>query len=350
MTDRAAKDRYFMKRALALAKNALGYTSPNPIVGAVIVKNGRIIGSGWHHKAGAPHAESEAIRSLRSPGMAKNATLYVTLEPCSSFGRTPPCCDAIIQLGFKRVVIGCPDPNPKHAGRGIGLLREYGIEVTCPVEEAACLELNKAFFKWITVNRPYVLLKMAETLDGRIATAGGSSRWITGDDAARKRVRELRLWSDAILAGAETFRLDHPQLTARDDDGNVLKEPVRYVASHHAETIQGTPGFKTVSLDGKSAWDHFLKGLGQKEILSLLIEGGGEVAASALHAGIVDEVEFHVAPKLLGGRNSRPCVGGDDPQTISEAIPLTRMNVHRLGKNLRINAIPQQQTDSEERS
>ena len=181
----AETDRMFMRRAVRLAKNAEGMTSPNPIVGAVLVKNGRKIGEGWHRKAGCPHAEIEALRSLKQPGAAKGATLYVTLEPCSTSGRTPPCCDAIIAAGIRRVVIGSLDPNPRHAGRGVGILRDHGIEVETDVLRDVCRELNTAFFQWITTKRPYVLLKMAQTLDGRIATESGSSKWVTGDEAAR---------------------------------------------------------------------------------------------------------------------------------------------------------------------
>ena len=333
-------DNFYMKHAIRLAKRAFGMTSPNPLVGAVIVKNGRIIGEGWHKRCGCPHAEVEAIRSLRDPAQAEGATIYVTLEPCSTFGRTPPCCEAIIEHKFKRVVIGGIDPNPKHAGAAVTRLQECGIEVMTGVEQKACEALNTAFFHWITAKRPFVLLKMAETLDGKIATASGSSQWITGDDAARKRVRELRLWCDAIAAGSETFRLDHPALTARDAAGNVLKTPRRFIATHQ---MTAPEGFETFSADTADEWNVFLDRLGAENITALLIEGGGELAASALKAGIVDQIEFHIAPKLLGGRNSRSSVAGADPATVAEAMMLDNMKVRKLGRNLLITATPRKE-------
>lgn len=335
-----AADIVFMNRAVRLAKRAFGMTSPNPLVGAVIVKNGRIIGEGWHKRCGGPHAEVEAIRSLRKPALAEGATIYVTLEPCSTFGRTPPCCEAIIEHKFKRVVIGCIDPNPRHAGRAVARLQECGIEVVTGVAQKACEALNTAFFHWITTKRPFVLLKMAETLDGKIATASGSSQWITGDDAARKRVRELRLWCDAIAAGAETFRLDHPALTARDRDGKILKTPRRFIATHRPPAPEG---FETFSADTAEEWNAFLDRLGAENVTALLLEGGGELAASALKAGIVDQIEFHIAPKLLGGRNSRTSVAGEDPAAISEALLLDHMKVRKLGRNLLVTATPRKE-------
>ena len=326
-------DSFYMKHAVRLAKRAFGMTSPNPLVGAVIVKNGRIIGEGWHKRCGGPHAEVEAIRSLRKPAQAEGATIYVTLEPCSTFGRTPPCCEAIIEHKFKRVVIGGIDPNPKHAGAAVSRLQECGIEVVTGVEQKACEALNVAFFHWITTKRPFVLLKMAETLDGRIATVSGSSQWITGDDAARKRVRELRLWCDAIAAGSETFRLDHPALTARDAAGNVLKTPRRFLATHQNIAPEG---FETFAADTAEEWNAFLDRLGAENITSLLIEGGGELAASALAADAVDYVEFHIAPKLLGGRDSRPVLGGESPEFMSLARKLYKVTTEQYGEDIAV--------------
>ena len=206
----------YMPQALELAKLAWGRTSPNPMVGALIVKHDRIIGRGYHRKAGTPHAEINALADCRhSPA---GATLYVTLEPCSTYGRTPPCTDAIIKAGISRVVIGCLDPNPKHAGKGVEILRRAGIEVEYPVLEEECLRLNEAFFKWITTGTPFVLLKMAMTLDGKIATVDGDSQWVTGV-GAREEVQVLRQWADAIMVGGETARRDHPALTVRNEIG-----------------------------------------------------------------------------------------------------------------------------------
>ena len=331
------QDVKWMRRALRLAQRGLGGVSPNPLVGAVIVKNGVLLGEGWHERPGSPHAEINALASLRSPRSARGATIYVTLEPCCTFGRTPPCCDALLSAGFARVVAGCVDPNPQHAGRGLERLRSAGVDVTEGVCRAACEELNESFFKWIRTKRPFVLLKMAETLDGRIATASGSSRWITGPEA-RKRVMRLRLWADAVLAGANTWRLDSPSFTARTPGGAVLKTPRRFIASRTALSLP--EGWETVRLDSAMDWDAFLARLGAENVTSILIEGGGELASSALRAGAVDKAEFHIAPKILGGRGSRPSVGGADPESIGEALELKKMRVHRAGSDWIVTGYP----------
>ena len=248
----------WMKKALRLAEKGLGTTSPNPMVGAVIVKDGRIFGQGWHVRAGEGHAEVNAIRGAAG-GNLKGATIYVTLEPCSSWGRTPPCTDAIIKAGIGRVVIGCLDPNPKHAGRCIPIFQEHHIEVAGPVCEAECRKINEAFFRWITAKKPFVLLKLAETLDGRIATENGSSQWITGE-AARKHVQKLRRWADAVMAGAETYRKDAPRFTVRGRDGKVLKTPRRIIVTHTPEKFLPYPdGWEFVSLDTREKWEAFLE-------------------------------------------------------------------------------------------
>lgn len=331
------QDVRWMRRALRLAQRGLGTVSPNPLVGAVIVKNGVLLGEGWHERPGSPHAEINALASLRSPRSARGATIYVTLEPCCTFGRTPPCCDALLSAGFARVVAGCVDPNPNHAGRGLERLRSAGVDVTEGVCREACEELNESFFKWIRTKRPFVLLKMAETLDGRIATASGSSRWITGPEA-RKRVMRLRLWADAVLAGANTWRLDSPSFTARTPEGTVLKTPRRFIASRNALSLPD--GWESVRLDSAADWDAFLARLGGENVTSILIEGGGELAASALRAGAVDKAEFHIAPKILGGRLSRPSVGGPDPESIGEALELEKMRVRRAGCDWIVTGYP----------
>ena len=203
----------YMRRALALAAKAWGRTTPNPMVGAVAVRAGRVVGEGFHPKAGEPHAEVHAL--LAAGEAARGATLYVTLEPCSTSGRAPPCTAAIIRAGIARVVAATADPNPKHAGQGFEILRRAGIAVEVGIEAERAEELNKAFFHRMRTGKPYVLLKMAMTLDGKIATASGESRWITGP-AARKRVQQLRQWCDAIMVGGETARLDRPGLTVRE--------------------------------------------------------------------------------------------------------------------------------------
>jgi len=330
-------DIIFMREALREAELGAGYTSPNPAVGAVIVRDGRIIGRGHHRRCGGPHGEIEAFMSLPRESDAGGADLYVTLEPCSTTGRTPPCCDAIIRHGIRRVVIGCLDPNPKHAGRGVEILRAAGIEVVTGVLEEECRIRHEAFFKWITTGRPFVLLKMAETLDGKIATANGDSKWVTSE-TARERVAYLRRLSDAVLAGAETFRTDSPRFTARMPDGTVLKTPRRFIATHHPEILP--EGWESVVLDTTEDWRVFLVRLGREKVTMLLIEGGGELAASAIRARVVDKIEFHIAPKLLGGRGSRPVLGGPDPVALSEAVPLDTLRVTPMGCDLRIEAYP----------
>ncbi len=333
-----ANDVKYMLRALELAKQAWGRTTPNPMVGAVLVKNGKVIGEGYHVQAGAPHAEPQAIRDAGKRGRSpEGATLYVNLEPCSTYGRTPPCTAAIVQAKIKRVVIGSLDPNPAHAGRGIKILRDAGVLVTTGVAQAACYELNQPFFKWIATGKPWVLLKMAMTLDGRIATLEGDSQWVTGEDA-RERVQEIRQLADAILVGGGTVRKDHPRLTVR----NIADwpcQPKRFVASRsltreELRKIYGTdenlPGI--VVLDGRAGWDEFLGYLGKNQLLTLLIEGGGELAGEALRLGMVDEVEFHIAPKLLLG--GRPVVGGGNGfGKMAEALELECVRTTTCGRD-----------------
>ncbi len=307
MTGSDTIDRHWMRRALRLAKRAWGQTSPNPMVGAVVVKNGICIGEGFHPQAGSPHAERLALAAAGR--RARGATLYVTLEPCCTHGRTPPCTEAVIAAGIQRVVIGVVDPNPRHAARGLKLLQDAGIEVVCGVLEAECQALNEAFFHWIRHHRPFVVLKLAMTLDGRIATAGGESRWITGV-AARREVQRLRQWCDAIMVGGETVRQDDPALTVREP-ADWRRQPHKLVWSRQpasqfpaALRIWANASCPPVfaSPETPAEWRQFLADLGGQEITALLLEGGGELAAAALRAGIVDKVAFFIAPKILGGR------------------------------------------------
>lgn len=336
--DRNATDRHWMRRALTLARRAWGRTSPNPMVGAVVVRDGRLVGEGFHHAAGTPHAEVHALAAAGA--RAAGGTLYVTLEPCSTHGRTPPCTEAIRRAGIRRLVVGCLDANPRHAGRGCTDLADAGIEVLCGVLEEACHDLNESFFWWIDQRRPFVLLKMAMTLDGRIATAGGESQWITGT-AARRRVQRLRQWSDAIMVGGATARADNPSLTVRQPRG-WPRQPRRCVW-----TSRPLPdGLALGAGDGpppllakpvtQAAWLDLLGRLGQEDVTALLLEGGGELAAAALRAGIVNKVAFFVAPKILGGRGSRPVVGGADPGHLTEAMDLERLHVEHVGDDLLI--------------
>ena len=329
------EDIRWMKKALSEAVKGWGTTSPNPMVGAVIVRRGVLLGAGHHVKAGSAHAEVNAIAACGRKSL-RGATIYVTLEPCCTYGRTPPCTEAIIRSGITRVVFGTTDPNPKHAGRAAEILRSHGIQVDFPVCEEACRRLNEPFFKWITTGKPYVLLKMAQTLDGKIATAGGQSQWITGE-IARKRVQKLRLRADAVMAGAETFRLDSPRFTVRKSDGTVIKTPRRIIVTSHPEKFQ-REGFEFVSLPKKKDWDGFLKKLGSGNATFLLIEGGGNLAASALAAHAVDRIEFHIAPKILGGAHSRTSVGGPDPLSLDSSIRLREAEIHKLGPDYAYSA------------
>ena len=327
------ENRKWMRRALRLARLGWGRTSPNPMVGAVVVRDGVEVGAGYHHRAGTPHAEVHALRAAGE--LARGATVYVTLEPCCTQGRTPPCTEALLAAGVARVVVGCLDPNPAHAGRGIEQLREAGLEVSHGVLEADCLELNRAFFWWITQRRPFVLLKMAMTLDGKIATAGGQSQWITGP-AARQRVQRMRQWCDAIMVGGETVQADNPSLTVRSPS-DWTRQPLPLVwtgrplppnsklAQHGALTVKPTT---------TPEWVELLADLGRRDVTALLLEGGGELAASALAARVVNQVAFFVAPKILGGRGSRPVVGGSERMSLDEAWQLSRLRVERVGDDL----------------
>ena len=327
-----------MQRALSLAERARGFTAPNPVVGAVIVKNGKIIGEGWHHGAGQPHAEVEAIRSAGKRSL-KGADIYVTLEPCCTTGRTPPCTSAIINAGISRVFAGCTDSNGKHAGKGFEILRAAGISVETGILEEKCLQANRAFFYHITNHKPFVILKMASTLDGKTATVTGNSQWITSAQA-RKRVQFLRKNSDAILVGAETYRLDKPSLTVRTPAGRVLRTPLRFTATAHPERLEQRDGWEFVNLPTPGAWETFLQELGNRGVMQLLIEGGGALAASALAAKAVNEIEFHYAPKILGGAGSRTVCDGMNPETLSEAIPVENMKITRCGVDFIVTGTP----------
>lgn len=326
-----------MRRALALARKAWGKTTPNPMVGAVVLRDGQCVGAGWHHRAGGPHAEVHALEAAGEK--SRGAALVVTLEPCSTHGRTPPCTDAIIRAGISRVIIGCQDPNPKHAGAAAAILEKAGIETVSGVLEPACRQLNEAFFWWIQTRRPFVMLKMAMTLDGRIATAGGQSQWITGP-RARQRVQRFRQWADAIMVGGETVVQDNPSLTVRSPAG-WWRQPLPCVWSSRPlpETCKLSTGAVAPIVTKPSTtkeWLAFLQDLGRREVTALLLEGGGELAAAALQAGIVNKIAFFIAPKILGGRGSRPVVGGADPASLQEAMAIQDMRVEHLGEDLLI--------------
>jgi diaminohydroxyphosphoribosylaminopyrimidine deaminase / 5-amino-6-(5-phosphoribosylamino)uracil reductase len=339
-------DKNYMTIAISLAKRGWGKTSPNPMVGAVIVKNNKIIGKGYHKCAGKAHAE---INAISDAGIAncEGSTIYVTLEPCSTTGKTPPCTDAIISAKFAKVVIGCLDANPLHAGNAVDILKKTGIEVVVGIEEDVCKKLNAPFFHWVESGRPYVILKMAMTLDGKIATSAGASKWITGA-VARKRVQNLRKWSDAIMVGGETVRNDTPSLNVRSPKDPTCElrnwiQPKIIVASHSLtvkEALRCLPCSKSVKMvSGKSRndWLKVLKELGNSGITRVLVEGGGELAASLLSAKVINRVEFHIAPKILGGKDSRPVIGGLNPSSISDALELKNVEFKKLGKDFSIS-------------
>lgn len=332
----------FMREAIRLARRGLGMTSPNPAVGAVVVKDNQIIGRGFHERAGGAHAEVAALTAAGP--LAEGADIFVTLEPCSTHGRTPPCVDAIIEAGIKRAFIGCLDPNPKHAGGGIGILKSAGIEVEYDIMRAECHGLNESFNHWITTGRPFVILKMAQTLDGRIATARGESKWITGAQA-RARVQELRRWADAIAVGAGTARTDFPSLTVRDPD-NWPRQPRRLVWSRSltvagaADLLGAGPLPELVSADDRWEWHQLLTRLGCEEVTALLLEGGGLLAASALRSGAVNRVELHIATKIIGGDKARPSFGGADIESLADAIRLHDIEIKRLGEDISVTGRP----------
>ncbi len=347
-----------MGRALTLALGGRGRTSPNPLVGAVLVKDGAVVGEGYHAHVGGPHAEVGALDAAGEG--ARGATLYVTLEPCCHTGRTPPCTDAIIQAGVSRVVAAVHDPNPAVCGQGLARLREAGLAVDVGVCEAEARAQNAAFFTWVTLGRPLGILKAGMSLDGKIATRAGEARWITGA-AARRRAHALRAEVDAVLVGAETALRDDPMLTARD--APAPRQPLRVVADSHARlplghklvrtarhvptlvaTTPGAPGDRVATLKaagvevlvvdapGPRVDLRALAGaLAKRDVTSLLIEGGGTLHAAALEAGIVDRVALFMAPLLLGGRDAVPVLGGVGAATLGEAWRLTDVTVEQVG-------------------
>ncbi len=292
-----------MSRALELAQRGIGLTNPNPRVGAVIVRAGKIIGEGYHQKAGQPHAEINAIADAKTRGeKISGATMYVTLEPCCTHGRTPPCTDAIKREKLKHVVIGAVDPNPQHAGHGLTILRRAGISVTSGVLAKESAELNRDFNNWITTGTPWVVAKIAMSLDGRIMPREG--RWLTGPKA-RRVAHELRWQSDAILVGAETVRVDNPQLTVRLPGRKGKVQPWRVVLTRSGKLPRTahlfTDEFKERTLVfHNTPIPNVLRQLGKRGVTNLLLEGGGKVLGAAFAAGVVNEIAFFVAPQLVG--------------------------------------------------
>ena len=324
-------DERYMRLALAEAERGVGHTSPNPPVGAVIVKGGRILSRGFHRRAGGPHAEIEALRGLRSTARARGATLYVTLEPCSTHGRTGPCTDAILRAGIRRVVVGCRDPNPAHAGRGLERLREAGVRVRTGVCEAAALELIRPFGRWITTGRPWVIAKWAMTLDGFLTRPPGEPGVISSA-ASRRLVHRLRARVDAVWVGAGTVRTDDPRLTVRGIPG--ARQPWRVVLTRSGALPAGARLFtdehrdRTLVFRGGSP-RAVLDALGRKGVVSVLVEGGGSLLGGLFDAGLVDEVWMFLAPRISGG--GVPAVGGRGVASNEAAHRLEGVSYERVG-------------------
>lgn len=344
MTD----DEKFMKAALREAAKGLGHTSPNPAVGAVIVRGGKIIARGWHHRAGEPHAEIEAIRALRKPELARGSTIYVTLEPCSTHGRTPPCCDAIEAHGFSRVVVGAVDPNPKHAGRGLSLLSKAGIEVTAGILEAECTALNRAFNKWIVKRMPWVIAKAGMSLDGRLTRPPGEGQWLTSE-RSRNDAMKLRSQVDAILVGSNTVRRDDPQLTIRNVPGFESKQPWRVIVAGSNSLPRKAKLFidkhkKRTLVYRYQSLREVLKDLGRKEVTSVLIEGGGVILGEAFDRRLVDEAHFYMAPLLCGGPD---VIAGTGVGSTEESFLLSRVEYERIGEDIHVSGLVSSPSDSQ---
>ena len=382
---RIPTERHYMRLALRLAQRGCGMTSPNPMVGAVLVRGSRIIGRGWHHRAGEPHAEIEALLDAQQRGhTAKGATLYVTLEPCCTHGRTPPCTEAIIAAGIRKVVVGATDPNPRHRGKGFTILTRAGLHVANGIMGAECERLNEAFNHWIVQRTPLVTVKAAMTLDGKIATAAGESKWITGEKARAWRMK-LRQGNDAILVGISKVLADNPSLTFRGKAAEVRGHGLRrivldarartplsakVVSDEHsslttivvsklaprsrvaalekrvqvlvAALTKGGPRAQTESSPNREhlavdlRW--LLKKLGSENVTSLLVEGGGEVNASFLLRGLAQRIMFFYAPRVLGGRDSRRAVAGEGARGLDEVLKLSNSEWRRLGPDLLLSA------------
>jgi diaminohydroxyphosphoribosylaminopyrimidine deaminase/5-amino-6-(5-phosphoribosylamino)uracil reductase len=336
MTDR---DEAFMRAALVEAKKALGRTSPNPVVGAVLLIDERIVSKGHHREAGRAHAEIECLRDFGAPIPAR-ATLYVTLEPCSTAGRTAPCTEAITKAGVKSVVIGATDPNPRHSGRGIVELRKAGVQVREGILAEECTRLNETFNKWIVTGQPFVIAKCGMSLDGRLTRPPGEPRWITGSDA-RRQAHHLRARMDAVLVGAGTVRADNPRLTVRGVPG--ARQPWRVVLTRsrqlprHAHVCSDKFAARTLIYERKSL-ESVLKNLGTRGITSVLIEGGGEVLGEALEKRLIDKVEIYVGPLLAGG--GVIAFPGEGVEKTADALRLRDIWYEQIGETVCLRGYP----------
>ena len=347
------KESEYMERALKLAK--AGNTSPNPRVGCVIVKDSKIISEGFHKKAGLPHAEIEALKKL-GKDQAIGATVYVTLEPCCHQGRTPPCTDALIKANVGKVVAAMKDPNPLVSGKGIKLLEDAGIETDVGLLSDESRSLNREYIHFMETGTPYVILKTAMTLDGKIASKKGDSKWITGNES-RELVHKMRGAVDAILVGIGTVVKDDPELTCRYDGG---KDPVRVIVDSHLEIsckarvlkdknviiactkehnvekkmeldVLGAQIFVVSTKNGFVDLSDLCRVLGETGVSTLLIEGGGEINGSAIESGIVNEIRFFLAPKIIGGRDAKTIVEGSGIELMADALKIKDLKVEKSG-------------------
>lgn len=357
-------DEKYMRMALSLARKGCGLAAPNPMVGAVIVKEGRVIGRGYHQKYGGPHAEQNALSSCTEP--PQGAVMYVTLEPCCHSGKQPPCVKAILQAGISRVVVGSADPNPLVGGKGIRILREHGVSVTEDILREECVKLNEVFFHYIRTEHPFVVMKYAMTMDGKIAAVTGESKWITGE-AARHHVQKLRHRYTAIMAGVGTVISDDPLLTCRGVRGG--KNPVRIICDTRLRT---PPAARVVATAGQAPTviatccddperhmvyqkagcsvltvreknghvdlRELMRKLGKQGIDSILLEGGGTLNWAALESGIVQKTEVYIAPKLLGGETSKTPVEGAGFLSPGDGIVLKNSRIIRLGEDFLIES------------
>lgn len=351
----------YMQLAIELAKKGMGYTSPNPMVGCVVVKQDKIVTQGYHERYGEYHAERNAL--TRYPGDLTGAEMYVTLEPCCHHGNTPPCTDIIIEKDIRKVYVGSMDPNPKVAGKGIQILRDHGIEIETGILEKECLALNEVFFHFITTKRPYVVMKYAMTLDGKIAASTGDSKWVTGEEA-RRHAHFLRKKYRAIMVGIGTVLADDPLLNCRIEDG---VDPIRVVCDSHlripadsqiVKTAQNIPtivcfakgddgkikqlqeaGVEVLQCErqGRVDLDTLMKVLGQRNIDSVLIEGGGTLHGTVLKAGLVNEIYGYIAPKLIGGEEAKSPVEGKGFPRMQEAKKVWEIEIIPLGDDICIH-------------
>jgi len=354
-------DEKWMKRALRLAEKGRGRTSPNPMVGAVLVKNGQVVGEGYHARAGEAHAEILALRQAGEE--ARGSTLYINLEPCIHYGKTPPCAPAVIEAKVRRVVIGMEDPNPLVTGRGLKSLKKAGLDVEIGVLEKECRRLNEAFCKYILKKEPFVILKVAATLDGKIATREGDSKWISGE-TSRHFVHRMRDQVDGVVVGIGTVLKDDPQLTARIKKGRDpyriildsrlrIAEDAKVIGNSPSKTIIATTelaardkierlekkGVRILILDSKQGrvdLKNCLSKLGEMGMMSLLVEGGSQVNGSFLDEGLIDKILFFLSPKLIGDREALGIFGGSGKANLKETIPLNELRVRRMGEDILI--------------